>query len=48
MKNDTLNNAVFSLLSIMMNMCDNNLKNNKLVNKLIKCGINDVFEERKF
>jgi len=46
--NDVLNNGVFSLLSIMMNMCDNVRKNNKLASKLVKCGINEVFEERKF
>lgn len=48
MKNDILNNAVFSLLGIMMNSCGSDNKRIKLANKLVKCGINEVFEERKF
>lgn len=32
----------------MMNMWNKVKKNNKLANKLVKCGINEVFEERKF
>lgn len=31
-----------------MNKCDNDKKNNKLITKLVECGINEVFEERKF
>lgn len=46
-ENDILNNGVFSLLSIMMNKCDIK-KSNKFASKLVKRGINEVFEERKF
>jgi hypothetical protein len=48
MKNDILNNGVFSLLSIMMESCSSDNKRIKLANKLVECGINEVFEERKF